>query len=133
MPVNKVRSFFGRLHHSRIPRDSAVLLVALACSTPAFCGQIHVEAKAGNLENVKALLKGNPDLVFSKDTNGCTALHCSAAMDRKDVAALLLASKAEVNAKDKGGWTALHWAVFKDRKQVAALWLIERSQAVKQA
>ena len=30
------------------------------------------------MEKVKALLKGNPDLVFSKDTNGMTPLHLAA-------------------------------------------------------
>ena len=66
--------------------------------------------RAGDLEKVKALLKDNPDLVFSKDTNGWTPLHMAAYEGHKDVAELLLANKAEVNAKDNSGVTPLHLA-----------------------
>ena len=62
-----MHSFFSRLSHSPIPRHAAVTLVVLAWSSLAFCGEIHDAAKAGDLEKVKALLKDNPDLVFSKD------------------------------------------------------------------
>jgi ankyrin repeat protein len=41
------------------------------------------------LEKVKALLKDNPNLVFSKDNNGATPLHY-AAKRHKDVAELLV-------------------------------------------
>ena len=37
--------------------------------------EIHEAARDGDLENVKALLKHYPDLVFSKDTYGLTPLH----------------------------------------------------------
>ena len=69
-----------------------------ACKPPAQQTEAVLNAaRSGNLEQVKALLKGNPDLVFSKDTNGWTPLFVAAYADRKDVAELLLASKAEVN------------------------------------
>ena len=71
-----MHSFFSRLCHSPIPRRAAVMLVALAWSSLAFCGEIHDAAKDGDLEKVKALLKDNPDLVFSKDNDGATPLHC---------------------------------------------------------
>jgi ankyrin repeat protein len=64
-------------------------MVALAWSSLAFCGEIHDAAKSGDLEKVKALLKGNPNLVFSKDTNGRTPLHCAALQGQKNVAELL--------------------------------------------
>ncbi len=78
----------------------AVTLVALVWSSLAFCGEIHDAAQNGDLAKVKALLKANPDLVSSKDTNGMTPLHCAAVKGHKDVAELLLANKAEVNARD---------------------------------
>ena len=60
--------FFSRRGYSPIPRRAACLLGALAWSSLAFGGEIHDAAKAGDLEKVKAVLKDNPDLVFSKDT-----------------------------------------------------------------
>jgi ankyrin repeat protein len=66
--------------------------------------------REGDLEKVKALLKGNSHLVFSKDDLGVTPLHTAAFWGHKDVVELLLANKAEVNATDKHGQTPLHKA-----------------------
>lgn len=89
-----------------------VALAALAWSNVAFCSQIHEAAQEGDVETVKALLKANPKLVFSKEkVNGATPLHFAAAHDHADVAEVLLAFKAEVNAKDGQGLTPLFWAV----------------------
>jgi ankyrin repeat protein len=74
------------------------------------------------LEKVKALLKDNPDLVFSKDNKyGGTPLHLAAATGHKDVAKLLLANKADVNAKDNRDATPLHLATSAGYKDVAEL------------
>ena len=73
-----MHSIGGRFCHSLTPRRAAVLLVALAWSSLAFGGEIHDAAAAGDLERVKALLKDNPDLVFSKDSGGQTPLHGAA-------------------------------------------------------
>jgi len=61
-----------RLCSSPIRRRAAVLLVALAWSSLAFCGEIHQAARIGDLAKVEALLKDNPDLVFAKDKGGDT-------------------------------------------------------------
>ena len=122
-------SFFSRLGHSPITRRAAVMLVALAWSSLAFCGEIHDAAKAGDVEKVKALLKSNPDLVFSKDDkNGATPLHLAVDNGRKDVAELLLANKADVNAKEDGGGTPLHGAAIEGSKDVAALLLANKAE-----
>ena len=81
--------FFSRLCHSSILRHATVMLVTLSWSSFAFCGEIHDAAKNGDLEKVKALLKGNPDLVFSNDTYGLTPLHLAVSKGNKDVAELL--------------------------------------------
>jgi ankyrin repeat protein len=103
----------------------------LAYSSLAFGGAIHDAASAGDLEKVKALLKANPNLVFSKDTNGLTPLHFAAANGHKDVAELLLANKAEVdaksNAKTTRGGTPLHLAAMNGREDVAALLLASKA------
>ena len=105
-----MHSFFSRLCQflNFQPRRRHCTLVALAWSSLAFCGEIHDAAKRGDLAKVKALLKDNPDLVFSKDNDGKTPLHLAAVYGHKDVAELLLANKAEVNAKDNDGDTPLH-------------------------
>ncbi len=95
----------------RIHRSLALLaLGALAWSSPAFGGRIHEAAQEGDVETVKALLKSNPRLVFSKQ-NGATPLHYAAAHDHADVAEVLIAFKADVNARDGEGLTPLFWAV----------------------
>jgi ankyrin repeat protein len=82
---------------------------------------LYDAARHGNLAKVKALLKGNPGLVFSKDNEGTTPLHTAAANGHKDVAELLVANKAEVNAKDSHGFTPLHWAAYFGHRHVAEL------------
>jgi hypothetical protein len=125
----KTNCFVGRHFHSLTPRRAAVTLVALvalAWSSPAFSGKIHDAARHGDLEKVKALLKHNPRLVFSKDYGGATPLHLAAMEGHKDVAELLLANKAEVNARAHKlvtGETPLNWAAVYGHKDVAELLL----------
>jgi len=116
-------SFFRRRCHSLNARRAAVLLLALAWSSLAFGGEIHDAAADGELEKVKALLKGNPDLVFSKDNVGGTPLHWAAWKGRKDVAELLLANKADINARDSNGCIPLFGAVKSGRRDMTELLL----------
>jgi ankyrin repeat protein len=96
-----------------------VLLIILACSIPAFCGEIHEAAKAGDLAKVKALLIKNPNLVFSQDNGGATPLHYTVREGHAEVLKYLLTNKADVNARDKSGYTPLYWAVCnKDAAEV---------------
>jgi ankyrin repeat protein len=95
----------------------------MAGSDFAFGGEIHDAAESGGLEKVRLLLKANPELVFSKDTDGRTPLHYAASCTNKDVVELLLAYKADVNAKDNDGRTPLHLASEDGRKEVVELLL----------
>jgi ankyrin repeat protein len=104
-------------------------VVTLSWTIHAFCGEIHEAAAGGNLERVKSLLKENPDLAFSRDANGMTALHRAVTQGRKDMVMLLLLNKADVNAKanDNDGGTALHMAVGGGNKEIAALLLAAKA------
>jgi ankyrin repeat protein len=104
-----------------------VALVALACSSPVICGEIHDVVQHGDLQAIKLLLDGNPDLIFSKDSLGLTPLHVAALTGRRDVVQLLLANKADVNARDKDGYTPLHWAADRGHKDLVKLLLVNRA------
>jgi ankyrin repeat protein len=82
---------------------------------------VHAPALSGDVENVKALLEGNPDLVFRKDERGETPLHYAVFADGRDVVQLLLANKADVNAKDNNGQMPLHTAAAGGHKDVVEL------------
>ena len=126
--MNNMPSVFSRLCHLPSLRLAAVMLAALAWSSPAFCGEIHDSARDGNLKKVKALLKHNPALISSKDNNGGMPLHEAAFNGHKDVAELLLDKKAGVNARDNNGATPLHYAAFNGHKDVVELLLANKAE-----
>src|SRR5260221_13196855 len=113
----------SRHFFSAIFRCAAVMLIAMIWSSLAVCGEIHNATKDGDLEKVKALLKDNPDLVFSRGQYGDSPLHLAATAGHKDVAELLLANKAEVNAKNDSGGTPLVAAADYGHEDIAALLL----------
>ena len=125
-----MNTFFSRLRHSPIFRCVAIGMVALGCSSLAFCGEIHDAARRGDLERVKTLLKDHPELTFSIDEYGETPLHLAAStrwvgavQGHKDVVEVLLANGADVNAKDSGGFTPLYMAARFGRTDLVELLL----------
>ena len=95
------------LHTAAVSGHKDVVELLLA---KAEVKNIYDAAAIGDLEKVKAFLKMHPDLVFSRENNGNSALHEAADGGNKEVAELLLANKAEVNAKGSHGDTPLHLA-----------------------
>jgi len=82
--------------------------------------EIHDAAKTGSLDQVKALLKENPNLVFCKDAKyGGTPLHWAAAAGQKDMVDFLLSNNAEVDARANDDATPLQWATAENHKEVA--------------
>jgi len=69
--------------------------------------------KKGEYESVKTMLKKNPMLVNSKDTDGRTPLHMAVAGDLKGMSDILVSSGANVNERDRSGNTPLHFAAGK--------------------
>jgi ankyrin repeat protein len=104
-----------------------IILVGLDGSHPAFCGEIHDAAGRGDLERVRVLLKGNPDLVSTKDKNGEAPLSVAAGAGRTDVVKLLLASKADANLQDNNGVTALYTAAGFGHKDTVQLLLVNQA------
>jgi hypothetical protein len=126
-----MKTFYGYLLHIGVSRRIAaalLLTVALAWSSSGFCGPIHEAARDGDIKKVELLLKGQPDLVSSKEEKfGQTPLHIAAFNDRLDVAKLLLENKADVNAKAKNGSTPLHLAAAKGNKDMVEFLLASKA------
>jgi ankyrin repeat protein len=112
-----------RLLSAKALHLSAILFIALACSSFAVCEDIHDAAMKGDLARVQALVKEDPKWVFEETKNDSTALHLAVLAGHKDVVEFLLANKAPVNAKDTTGRTPLHSAVQKGYKEIAELLL----------
>ena len=106
---------------------AALTLIVLAWSSPAFSDEIHDAARFGDLGEVKALLKANPDLAFSRADNGMTPLHSATVSGNWNVAAYLLAHKANVNATDNIGSTPLHLAVVSGNMAMVELLLAHKA------
>src|SRR5258708_7053881 len=140
----KTRSSFSWPCHSQLLHPVAISLVMLlalvwtsGCAssrsisgqtrTPDYGSKLNDAAAHGNLGKVKALLKGNRDLVFNRSANGDTHLHLAAFSGSKRMAKLLLTSNAEVNARDRVGWTPLFMAVFYDHQEVAEVVLANKA------
>ena len=64
-------SIWTRLFNNLSSAATTTKAVPMATSSRS----IHDAAESGDLEAVKALVRANPDVVFSKDRNGLTPLH----------------------------------------------------------
>ncbi len=90
----------------RLAPSLALLLMALLAVAEA--NQVHKELTYGSAERALMLLKKQPSLVGSRDSDRCTPLHLAAGNGQVAVVRWLLAHKAEVNAKAYNGFTPLH-------------------------
>jgi ankyrin repeat protein len=109
-----------------------LILVAAQASRPEPITWKHSRllavAKAGNLDQVKTLLRQNPGLAKMTDKNGWTALHLAARGGHLAVVILLLDKGADVNARTtdrwvgryarRGGVAPLHMAAYSGRLEV---------------
>ena len=69
-------------------------------------------AERGAVDDVKAILHSNPELIHQRDELGATALHHAAFGGHSHVAQLLVRQGADINAIDaKFGATPAGWAI----------------------
>jgi upstream activation factor subunit UAF30 len=85
--------------------------------------QIHDEARAGNLDKVKALVQANAAAVSARDKDSRTPLHYAVSNIGLEVVEFLLASKAEVDVKCNRGYTPLHMAAANGARGAAEILL----------
>ncbi|MGA2248551.1 MAG: ankyrin repeat domain-containing protein [Verrucomicrobiota bacterium] len=97
----KTHFIFRMLWRSSFLRGGAIALVVMAGSGHAFCGEIHIAAKNGDLGKVKMLVQADPGLISSTDDQGDTPLLVAVKSHHRDIVAFLVAHKANVNAKGK--------------------------------
>jgi ankyrin len=86
---------------------------------------IYSAIASDNVARVKALLKADPALARSTDSDKRPVLHRAVSLDRRVIVDLLLDAGAAANDPDAEGYTALHRAAFWRRPEVAKQ-LIER-------
>src|SRR2546422_827857 len=112
------------MNASKTLATSLALVATLVCCT-AFCdtSEIHETALDGDVAKVKALLKANPELVYAKDKDDWTPLHCAVQRDHEELVKIFLANKANINAKASAsdGATPLHVAAAEGHKAMAEL------------
>jgi ankyrin repeat protein len=116
---------FPPRHRAAVP-----LLVAVLISLTSACHKVDANvteilraAGNGDLAKTRLLVNQNPNLVFSKNSEGFTALHYAASYGYIEIADLLLAKNADVDAKTGKGETPLHYAASYGHKDIVELLL----------
>ena len=73
---------------------------------------LHIAAKNGNSDAVKALLESPKIKINSQDSGGYTALSYLTELAQVQLVQLLLDAGADPNIHDSEGNVCLHWAAF---------------------
>jgi hypothetical protein len=106
----------------------AIFLSGLFFSPIGFAGESEIieAAKSGNAERVKVLLKADPSLVQTVDSEiGATALHWALIYGKKEVVKVILAYDPDVNKTEAHEGTPMHWAAhFDDAENIR--WLLDK-------
>jgi ankyrin repeat protein len=115
-------------------RRAAVLLLGPVLIGLASChktdpdvSEILRAADKGDLAKTRVLLNHDPNLVFSKNSEGFTALHYAASDGYMEIADLLLTKNADVNAKTGKGETPLHYAASHGYRDIVELLLSNKA------
>lgn len=80
--------------------------------TPEFSVESRTHAERGALDDVRAAIDAQPDLIVARDDEGATLLHFAAFGGHRTVVELLVERGADINAFDgKFGATPAGWAI----------------------
>ena len=97
-------------------------LMSLIIHNAAWAGEIHIAAVTGDLDQIRALVADNPNIVGAVDEEtGMTPLHYAVIGFQKGAVALLLSMGANPNVKDKDGRTPLEMAEIMGNKEIIDL------------
>lgn len=89
---------------------------------------IAAGVKTNAVEEIKAVLKAHPELVFARYPNCRTFLFYAALGGNTNVLEAMLSCKAEVNVRDTNGTTPLHLAAAWGNNHAVALLLANKAE-----
>jgi 26S proteasome non-ATPase regulatory subunit 10 len=125
---SSLREFPLRKHTTVLPLGAVLISIASGChKTDSEVTEILAAADHGDLAKVRRLLDRNPNLAFSKNREGFTALHYAASYGYLEIAELLLTKNADVNAKTSKGDAPLHYAASYGHKDIVELLLSNKA------
>lgn len=104
-------------------RFSRLFIIALTflCITLATADEIHDAVQQGDLDQVKALVQGNSELVNIADENGQTPLHFAAAGGQNEIAEFLISKDANVNVLNAVNQSILLYAAYFGSAEIATM------------
>ncbi|MBM4054694.1 MAG: ankyrin repeat domain-containing protein [Planctomycetes bacterium] len=85
--------------------------------------KLQIEIEAGNITEIKKLLKTNPTLVTATYQNNYTALHLAAHEGQKAIVKVLISHGADIHARAKNGETPLD--IAKKRNHLIVVNILE--------
>jgi cytohesin len=100
-----------------------ILFSILQSPAPLNAGKLHDAALQGDVDEIRALLKGGADVNRRSLNEGLTPLHAAVCGGHMAAVDLLIESGADLEAKSNEGMTPLYTAAVKCRKLILQLLL----------
>jgi ankyrin repeat protein len=110
-------------------RNSIAILIGIlvgslfAIASLTLSDDIHEFVRKGDLDNVRALIEKDPELVNTKDQDGRTPLHWACRGNKLEVVKFLVEKGADVDAEDNNKIVPLHSLATRDNAAAIAILL----------
>ena len=100
-----------------------IFISALVLSSIIFSQDIYEAAKNGDVDEIRKILKNNPELLDVPNRYGFTPLHRAVIYGQKEMIVFLVEKGADIKGKNKAlrGWTPLQSALFAYNNDVSDL------------